>query len=161
MLVPGQRREAVHVDFGADDDAAAVPAVTAVGPAARDLELVAEAHAAVAAVSPFDENRDAVEKHDARRQRALRKLANQYASLRMKDSGWPAASKAHAANFAARARVNIYECIKLPCASNTRETGALTITAENTKPCGTATTAFARPSRALKNSEKTAKLFAT
>jgi hypothetical protein len=64
VLVTGQGSQAVHVFFGANDDAAAVAPVAAVRPPAGDLVLMPEAHAAVAAVSPLDEYRDAIEKHD-------------------------------------------------------------------------------------------------
>src|SRR5262249_8852477 len=64
VFVAGQCREAVHVLFGRDDHTPPIAAVAAVGSPARCFELVAETHAAVAAVPAFDINRDAVEEHE-------------------------------------------------------------------------------------------------
>ena len=51
LLAMGQRGEAIDAFLGQEDDAAAVAAVAAVGPAARNVLLPAEAEAAVAAAA--------------------------------------------------------------------------------------------------------------
>ena len=58
-----QGGEAVDARLGHHDDAAAVAAVAAVGPAARHVLLAAEAHAAVAAAAGFDFDGDAIDEH--------------------------------------------------------------------------------------------------
>jgi hypothetical protein len=64
MLAVHQLGQAVDARLGDHDDAAAVAAVAAVGPAARDVLLPAEAHAAIAAAARFDIDSDAINKHD-------------------------------------------------------------------------------------------------
>ena len=63
VLAMRERGEAVDARLGDDDDAAAVAAVAAVGPAARDVLLAAEAHAAIAAAAGFDFDGDAIDEH--------------------------------------------------------------------------------------------------
>jgi hypothetical protein len=63
VLVAGQGRQAIDILFSGDDDAPAIPAVAAVRSAPGNLKLMAETHAAIAAVPSFDKNRDPVEKH--------------------------------------------------------------------------------------------------
>jgi hypothetical protein len=48
---------------GANDDIAAVPAVTAIGTAARDVLFSAETATTPAAVAPLDEDGDTIDKH--------------------------------------------------------------------------------------------------
>ena len=58
-----ERGEPIDARLGDHDDAAAVAAVAAVGPAARHVLLAAEAHAAVAAAAGFDFDGDAIDEH--------------------------------------------------------------------------------------------------
>ena len=59
----GEHGEAIDAGLGDHDDAAAVAAVAAIGAAARDVLLAAEAHAAVAAAAGFDFDGDAIDEH--------------------------------------------------------------------------------------------------
>ncbi len=64
----GEGGEAVDAGLGHQDDAAAVAAVAAVGPAAGDVLLAAEAHAAVAATAGFDIDCHAIDEHGRKSQ---------------------------------------------------------------------------------------------
>jgi hypothetical protein len=63
MLAMGERGQAVDARLGDQDNAAAVAAVTAVGPAARDILFATEAHATVAAAAGFNVDGYAVDEH--------------------------------------------------------------------------------------------------
>src|SRR5207247_8267175 len=63
VLLVDDLGQAVGAGDGADHDAAAVAAVAAVGAAARDVLLAAEAHHAPAAVAAFDVQGDTVNEH--------------------------------------------------------------------------------------------------
>jgi hypothetical protein len=64
-VVP-QRQQSVLVGDGFEMDVPARPAGAAVGPAARDVRLAAEAHAAPAAVAALDEDLDSIDEHRVR-----------------------------------------------------------------------------------------------
>ena len=63
MLAMHERRQTVDARLGDDDHAAAVAAVAAVRPAARDVLLAPEADAPVAPVAGLDFDGDAVDEH--------------------------------------------------------------------------------------------------
>src|SRR2546426_9418773 len=62
-LAMGQRGQAIDACLGNHDDAAPIAAVAAVGTAARNIFLAAEAHATVAAAAGFDFDGDAIDEH--------------------------------------------------------------------------------------------------
>ena len=61
VIAEGKQR--VLVGDGLEHDVAAVPAVAAVGSAARDVGLAAEAHASAPAVAALDEDLDPIDEH--------------------------------------------------------------------------------------------------
>jgi hypothetical protein len=63
LFALGQRGQAIDALFGHQDDAAAVAPVAAVGPAAGDIFLAAEADAAVTPFAPLDVNLDFINEH--------------------------------------------------------------------------------------------------
>jgi hypothetical protein len=53
----------INARFGNNDHAAAIPAIAAIGPTARDVLLAAKAHAAIPAAAGFNFNSDAIDEH--------------------------------------------------------------------------------------------------
>src|SRR3954468_8266579 len=65
-LAMPERRETVDALFRNHDHAAAVAAVAAVRPAARDVLLAPKTHAAIATPAGFDFDSDAIDEHEKR-----------------------------------------------------------------------------------------------
>ena len=63
VLAMGERGQAIDAGLGDQHDAAAVAAVAAVGPAAGDVFLTAEAYASITAAASFDFDSDAIDEH--------------------------------------------------------------------------------------------------